>query len=166
MSDDDDRKTILAKHLSPRYGGIPVELNQILEQARAEGDTEKEAEVHNLRIAHFKNRRNPAQKAAREAAGRKKFIAKYGVAGELALKKTDTRRKLKAMTPEERLQWIQQFKSESKVTEGNLPSPAVAPILTPPTPPIQYLQVIPTQPIAQIPPFDPSIVKSKPKEDK
>ncbi len=103
---DDDSKTILSKHLAPQYGGAPVELNQRLEQARAIEDTDEEAYIHRMRKALFRNRRSAAEQAEFEAAGRRKFIEKYGVRGEIALKHTDTQRKMAELTPAENAELI------------------------------------------------------------
>lgn len=100
--DQTDEVRTVAKSLAtlvvPQYGGIPVELNQRLAAAQESGDTATEAEIHTLRQKLFRNRRTPSQQSAADIEGRRKFIAKYGTAGELALKHDDMQRKLASLS--------------------------------------------------------------------
>lgn len=83
--------------LAPQYGGIPVELSLMLQKANEEGDDETKANVYKLRKMYFRNRRTDAEKARADLAGRKRFIEKYGVKGQIALKVTDSEKKYRAI---------------------------------------------------------------------
>jgi len=100
--------------MSPRYGGVPVVLNQMLAEARANGgDTDTESKVHTLRKRFFRNRRTASEAEATDIEARRKFIAKYPKTGELALKYDDTRRKMAALTSEQNDALIKEILAEA-----------------------------------------------------
>ncbi len=112
------------KALTPRYGGVPVVLNQMLAQARENQDSMGESEVHSLRITHFRNQRTEAQQAEFTAIGREAFLAKYSKNGELALKVTDTQNKMAALSPEENDALVVKILAEDKANSTPPPPPA------------------------------------------
>lgn len=87
--------------LAPQYGGIPVELNQMLVEAKRDKDTDVQSEVHKLRKKYFRNRRTAEEQSVVEKEAQAKFIKKYGDAGIAAIKHDETKRKLALLTPEE-----------------------------------------------------------------
>lgn len=105
----------------PRYGGAPLRLNHMLEKARMEGDTETEIEVHQLRKSQFRNRRTPAEKEAARIAGEQKFIAKYGKAGELAIRHTALQKKMGNLTHEEDKALIKKLLAEQEEEANEIP---------------------------------------------
>lgn len=107
--DDPNHPSKLLKGvISPQYGGYPVLLNQMLVTAKNNADPDMEGQVHFLRKKYFKNRRSPEEKRLMQIIAEKKFVAKYGVAGEKAISITKTQAKLDAMTVEERSELLKE----------------------------------------------------------
>lgn len=109
-----DEKDALRKVISPKYGGIPVELNQMLLAAHANGDDETKAEVHRQRKIHFRNRRTSDELSISELDLREKFITKYGDAGRAALKHDDTQRKIASLTRQEKDEILAKYLEENE----------------------------------------------------
>ncbi len=109
--------------LTPQYGGIPVHLNQILAQARENQDSETESRIHDLRVAHFRSSRTAEQKEAYELISRQKFLEQYSKTGEIALKYTDTQKRIGALTPEQGRELLAQILAEEEEAKKNPPPP-------------------------------------------
>lgn len=86
----------------PRYGGAPVVLNEMLRHAKANGDGDKEMEIHAIRKKLFRNRRSFAEQKAGLTAAEDRLIAQYGDAGRQAIAAEHQRQAILKLTPEEK----------------------------------------------------------------
>lgn len=111
--DDDPEPDSAGELITPQYGGVPIRLNQMLIAAKAAGDAKTEATIHGLRQKLFRNRRSEAQQSTQDIKAQKAWIAKYGAAGEIALKHDAQRKRLATLTPEEQAVIIEAYEAEN-----------------------------------------------------
>lgn len=108
-----EKGKLSGKPLMPQFGGTGVWLNQRLALARSEKDSEAEIEVNVMRRKLFRGSRSDQENIDRTAELKRRFIQKYGKAGQLAIAKDELRAKLKAMTQEELLEYNMGLKRQS-----------------------------------------------------
>ncbi len=97
--DDDEPDQVSATNvITPRYGGTPVQLSQMLSQAREKGDTEMEGTIHSLRKKLFRNRRTSEELTASQSKNRARWIERYG---RVALDYDAEQKRLRSLTLDE-----------------------------------------------------------------
>lgn len=91
----------------PAYGGgTPAVINQMMWQAKNNGDLESLTDLRALKKKLFRNHRDPTERIVFEAKARKKFLDKYGARGQIALNFDDNRRRIAKMSQIEQSEYL------------------------------------------------------------